>query len=50
MAKAEVTFLSGQAPVGTFEDASSGLAADKAEFGISRIRRWFGREWTGAQR
>ena len=24
----------------------STLAADKAEFGTSRIRRWFGREWS----
>ena len=46
VAKVEVTFLSGQPPVGTFHDASSGLAADKAEFGASRIRRWFGREWS----
>ncbi|HUR17492.1 MAG TPA: FAD-dependent oxidoreductase [Acidimicrobiales bacterium] len=49
VAKVEVTFLSGQAPMGTFEDASSGLAADKAEFGASRISRWFGREWSAAQ-
>ena len=49
MAKVEVTFLSGQAPIGTFEDASAGLAADKAEFGASRIRRWFGREWSAVQ-
>lgn len=49
VAKVEVTFLSGQAPMGTFEDASSGLAADKAEFGTSRIRRWFGREWSAVR-
>lgn len=46
VARVHVTFRSGQAPVGTFEDASAGIAADKAEFGAGRIRRWFGREWS----
>lgn len=46
VAKVEVTFRSGRAPVGTFEDASAELAADKSEFGASRIRRWFGRDWS----
>jgi sulfide:quinone oxidoreductase len=45
VAKVDVTFLSGQAPVGGLEGPSAALAADKAEFGTSRIRRWFGREW-----
>lgn len=45
VAKVEVTFMAGQAPVGTFEAASAELAAQKSEFGTSRIRRWFGREW-----
>lgn len=45
VARVEVTFLTGQAPVGTFEAASAELAADKAEFGTTRVRRWFGREW-----
>jgi sulfide:quinone oxidoreductase len=46
VAKVEVTFLPGQAPSGEFEEPSELLAADKAEFGSSRIQRWFGREWT----
>ena len=41
----EVTFLSGQAPVGDMVGPSSALAADKVEFGTTRIRRWFGRDW-----
>lgn len=49
VAKVQVTFLSGQAPTGTFEDASSRLAADKAEFGASRVRRWFGRDWSAVR-
>ena len=46
VAKVEVTFLTGQAPVGTFEPASAELAGQKTEFGSTRVRRWFGREWT----
>jgi sulfide:quinone oxidoreductase len=42
VAKVEVTFLSGQAPVGGLEGPSSALAADKVEFGASRVKRWFG--------
>ena len=39
--------MPGQAPSGTFEPASAEGAALKAEFGTTRIRRWFGRDWTG---
>ena len=46
VAKVDVTFLSGSAPVGTFEAPSRELGAQKADFGTSRIRRWFGREWS----
>lgn len=46
VAKVEVMFRSGEKPVGRFEAASVGYAADKSEFGSSRIRRWFGRDWT----
>jgi sulfide:quinone oxidoreductase len=42
----EVTFLSGQRPNGQFDEPSDLLLADKAEFGASRIRRWFDRDWT----
>ena len=43
--RVDVTFLSGP-PHGTFEAPSVALAADKAEFGASRVRRWFGRSWS----
>lgn len=46
VAKVEVTFRSGQAPFGDFEEPSALLAQDKAEFGSTRIRRWFGRQWS----
>ena len=49
VAKVDVTFLSGQAPTGGFDGPSRAVAADKAEFGASRIRRWFGREWSTAE-
>ena len=45
VARVDVTFRSGQAPSGQFDDPSALLAADKAQFGSSRIRRWFGRDW-----
>jgi sulfide:quinone oxidoreductase len=44
--RVEVTFRPGEAPVGTFDAPSVDWAADKTEFGRSRIARWFGREWT----
>jgi len=44
--RVEVTFLGGSAPVGKFEAPSAALAADKGEFGTSRIQRWFDRAWT----
>jgi sulfide:quinone oxidoreductase len=46
VARVEVTFRSGERPNGQFDEPSSLLVADKAEFGTSRIRRWFGRDWT----
>jgi sulfide:quinone oxidoreductase len=42
VARVSVTFLSGEAPVGDLEGPSAAIAADKGEFGTSRIRRWFG--------
>jgi sulfide:quinone oxidoreductase len=45
VAKVDVTFLSGQAPVGDMEGPSAALHADKVEFGSTRIQRWFGRTW-----
>ena len=47
VAKVDVTFRSGQTPVGNMDGPSLALAADKAAFGTTRIRRWFGREWSG---
>lgn len=41
--KVDVTFLSGQAPVGTLDGPSASIADEKADFGSSRIRRWFDR-------
>jgi sulfide:quinone oxidoreductase len=45
VAKVDITFESGQAPRGTLEGPSPALAADKADFGSSRVQRWFGRAW-----
>jgi sulfide:quinone oxidoreductase len=44
--RVDVTFLAGAAPAGTLDGPSLEIAADKSEFGASRARRWFGREWT----
>jgi sulfide:quinone oxidoreductase len=44
VARVDITFLSGQSPTGDMEGPSPALAADKAEFGSSRIQRWFGRD------
>ena len=45
VAKVDVVFVSGQAPHGTLEGPSLALVADKADFGSSRVQRWFGRTW-----
>ena len=44
--RVDVTFVSGERPAGEFEGPSQDFAADKSEFGSSRIRRWFARDWT----
>jgi sulfide:quinone oxidoreductase len=46
VARVDVTFRAGQAPTGQYDAPSDLLVADKAAFGRSRIRRWFGREWS----
>jgi sulfide:quinone oxidoreductase len=46
VARVDVTFRSGEQPSGEFEGPSQENAADKATFGSTRIRRWFGRDWT----
>ncbi|GAA1983459.1 FAD/NAD(P)-binding oxidoreductase [Microbacterium pumilum] len=43
----EVAFFDGR-PRGSFEGPSLDLAAQKHEFGVSRIRRWFDRDWAAA--
>lgn len=40
--RVDVDFLSGPKPTGTFQAASVALVAEKALFGSSRRRRWFG--------
>jgi sulfide:quinone oxidoreductase len=45
VATVDVTFLAGQAPHGDMDGPSEVLAADKAAFGTTRIRRWFDRDW-----
>jgi sulfide:quinone oxidoreductase len=45
VARVEVTFRSGERPNGHFDEPSELMSADKSEFGTSRVRRWFGREW-----
>jgi sulfide:quinone oxidoreductase len=44
VAKVTVTFHPGEPPTGTYENPSAALAADKADFSTSRIRRWFDRD------
>jgi len=44
--RVDVTFRSGERPSGEFDGPSLDYAADKAEFGSSRIQRWFARDWT----
>jgi sulfide:quinone oxidoreductase len=49
VARVDVTFMSGMPPVGRLEGPSEALAADKADFGCRRIRRWLGRASTNAE-
>ena len=46
VARVEVIFRPGQPPSGNFDTPSTGWAADKTEFGRSRMARWFGKDWT----
>ncbi len=46
IAKVDVTFRSGAAPVGALEGPSTELMADKVAFGSTRVARWFGRTWS----
>ncbi len=44
VAMVDITFF-GEQRTGKLVGPSSALVADKADFGSSRIKRWFGREW-----
>ncbi len=44
--RVDVNFLGGPKPTGTFQAPSDALVSEKIDFGSSRIRRWFGREWS----
>jgi sulfide:quinone oxidoreductase len=48
--RVDVDFLSGPTPTGTFQEPSRQLVAEKAEFGSSRLRRWFGSTQAAASR
>jgi sulfide:quinone oxidoreductase len=48
VARVSVTFLSGQAPAGELEGPSLAIAEDKVAFGVTRVQRWFGRDWATA--
>jgi sulfide:quinone oxidoreductase len=39
--RVDVDFLSGPKPTGTFQSPSEALVAEKAQFGVSRLNRWF---------
>jgi sulfide:quinone oxidoreductase len=45
VARVDVTFVSGVPPAGAIDGPTRSLVAEKAEFGSSRIQRWFGRTW-----
>jgi sulfide:quinone oxidoreductase len=42
--RVDVDFLSGPAPTAVFQEPSEKLVAEKAAFGSSRLRRWFGKQ------
>ncbi len=44
--RVDVTFKSGERPAGRLDGPSPDYRAEKSDFGSSRIRRWFGRDWT----
>jgi sulfide:quinone oxidoreductase len=46
--RVNVTFLTGQKPVGSLDGPSQEIAADKIDFGRDRVQRWFGRSWPTA--
>lgn len=49
IAKVDVTFVSGQSPLGGLDGPSAELVADKTAFGSERCSRWFGKPWHATQ-
>jgi sulfide:quinone oxidoreductase len=45
VATVEAIFVAGETPTGAYTAPSTDLLAEKAKFGTSRIKRWFGRDW-----
>ena len=45
VAKVDVTFRAGEQPKGDLEGPSDALTVEKGNFGSTRIKRWFDREW-----
>lgn len=44
--RVDVNFLGGPKPTGTYQAPTAALGDEKLVFGSSRIKRWFGREWS----
>ena len=44
--RVDIVFAPGQPPRGELAGPNADLVTDKVEFGRSRIRRWFNRDWT----
>jgi sulfide:quinone oxidoreductase len=45
VARVKAVFRTGETPFGVWDAASNRHAEEKAEFGTSRVRRWFDRDW-----
>lgn len=46
VARVDIAFTAGEKPHGSLAGPAQEIAIDKSEFGTSRIKRWFGRDWT----
>ena len=45
VALVDVRFVAGERPTGGMQGPSVNFAADKVDFGATRVHRWFGRDW-----
>lgn len=45
VARVDIQFMHGQPPHGALSGPQHDLMVQKADFGSSRVRRWFGRDW-----